>query len=1664
MKNDRVVHILVADKRDLTGGLQKLLRQQYVVHVADGDPRLLDLVDEARTAGRPYDLLLIAPDPPELGGRQALTRLRVLAPTTPVVPILPPGTPPPPASPDGRPARYLVEPVDPPAGLALVQDLLAERLAAIARTRAEVVRPVAGLGDALLRQTDLDRTLHRLYYELDGLVDAEYFYVALYDRRRDEIAALLTFDHGVFLGSRTRPFRPDGSLAEWVIANDAPLVSGDFATEAARRGWPPGDPDAPFTPASAMVVPLRLGGQVIGALGAHSARPGAFREADSVLFGFVADLVAGVVAYWWTDQQWQHQTDLLAEFDRALAPDTGAAGVLEQTADAARRLTGMDSAAVVPVRPDGAPAAPVAVPPGSFAARFSDSLTALTARLAATGRGGTIDYTAVSRILTGLGDRGVGRVVSHALSTGGQIDAMLWLLHPSERPFDAHDRAALAAVAARGRQALVLDSALAGRARERRVLARIAWRAALETHLPLLLSSVLTEVQKLVPWRAASLWQDDAVLHGLRLTWQEGPGAAVTGRVVPAASPLYALAAERRRVAVLDATTAGSAPPVPAVAVSLRHSAAQGPGLLLLEREPGAPAFSADELAVLRPLAQLLAAAIEKLRWYSLAELHARLAAALMRLPGDGWDAPMAALSGLLPGSFALLQPESGVWRPLAVTLGDGASPLPWDTIGLGLLADLRPGVAPILLDGPTLAARRLAGVGSFAVVPVGAGETLLGALAFWSSQAGAVGAAELELLGHAAQHLAPALVAGPGPTGQVADRRLLGLIEALQQEAEASGSTAGLLNGLLLHALSSTPATSGAVFLREAGDRLVVRAEYPAEAGRRFPSDLYTRAAAVAAGGAADSLASDGSYVCLPIVAPAGLAGQEAPAGVLVVGSDRSGAFSPADQDLLRHAAALAAGMIAGHATRDAERALRDVIGLALPGGQVLERVPALICRALSVPACLVHVLDRRENRFALAGSAGLSAGPETRAALDIPGDSPALSTLFAAAGPRPVGGDHATPGLWTPATLEAAGLRFGLAVPFWVDGRAFGILSVHTYDGRRLAPAAARALAALASELAAVLEGMQQERRLEALTALSDSLVQIGTTGVPSDLAPDRVVTAHLDRMLRSALELTDARAAYLLLRADAPPGIALRAQAGAVHLPEDADLAARTARLLDLVEPRYLPGIVPGKPSEHPVFDPETRSSLVLPLHLSDPAGRAHATLGVIILESPTPLAVSQDDQRVLQALAALATSLLTQHGLVQQLRGQSAQVRAVLDALGVLLAESDEALIGPRLLAGARQVLDADLAVLYPWYPGVRLAEVPAQTGNQQAGALAGSPQMHALVRQVIAGVADRGDAPYFVDDVTARQATDLPEWVVQEGVRSVGVVPLIAEETPAGVLIIGYRGRRRFDHARRESVRLFALLAGTALRNARLRTRQVTALQEQVQSLHLAAHELREPVDKVHMILETALNGLWLPMSDTLRERLSLAYNLLDEHYDVLSRILKLGRLQSGKQPLETGAVAAELLARGAVVHHAEFARAHEVVLRSRVDPLLGPQRVMLDEGLLSMALANLVHNAVKFSNPGGQVEVCGRLEYEAGRRYLVYDVTDHGLGIPPESLEMIFTPYYQVDHSLARHTRGTGLGLTLARRIVELHGGTLTVKSAPGQGSRFTVRIPFVAA
>ena len=216
-----------------------------------------------------------------------------------------------------------------------------------------------------------------------------------------------------------------------------------------------------------------------------------------------------------------------------------------------------------------------------------------------------------------------------------------------------------------------------------------------------------------------------------------------------------------------------------------------------------------------------------------------------------------------------------------------------------------------------------------------------------------------------------------------------------------------------------------------------------------------------------------------------------------------------------------------------------------------------------------------------------------------------------------------------------------------------------------------------------------------------------------------------------------------------------------------------------------------------------------------------------------------------------------------------------------------------------------------------------------------------------------------------------------------------------------------------------------------------------------------SHELRTPLNAIigfsEVLLERMFGELNEKQDDYLRDIHTSGRHLLA----LINDILDLSKIEAGRMELELSEVDISAAVANALSLVRERATRHAIGLHLKLAPELGLRRA--DERKFKQILLNLLSNAVKFTPDGGQVEVRSLLREDDT---LEVAVVDTGIGIAPEDQSAIFDEFKQVGrHYLSKH-EGTGLGLALTKRFVELHGGTLRVVSAVGEGSTFTFTIP----
>ena len=241
-------------------------------------------------------------------------------------------------------------------------------------------------------------------------------------------------------------------------------------------------------------------------------------------------------------------------------------------------------------------------------------------------------------------------------------------------------------------------------------------------------------------------------------------------------------------------------------------------------------------------------------------------------------------------------------------------------------------------------------------------------------------------------------------------------------------------------------------------------------------------------------------------------------------------------------------------------------------------------------------------------------------------------------------------------------------------------------------------------------------------------------------------------------------------------------------------------------------------------------------------------------------------------------------------------------------------------------------------------------------------------------------------------------------------------------------------------------------------------RQEAEHANQAKSAFLAAmsHEIRTPMNgvigMVDVLQETCLTTAQVDMVTLIRES---AFSLMS----IIEDILDFSKIEAGRLEFEHRPMLLETVLERACAMMDGLAEQKQVALSLFIDPAL-PATILGDALRLRQILVNLVSNAIKFS--AGQVQpgrVAVRVGLEAlgaGQGTLAIQVVDNGLGMDPATRSRLFTPFTQADVSTTRRFGGTGLGLAISHNLVQLMGGDIEVQSEPGQGSSFTVNLPFI--
>jgi signal transduction histidine kinase len=323
------------------------------------------------------------------------------------------------------------------------------------------------------------------------------------------------------------------------------------------------------------------------------------------------------------------------------------------------------------------------------------------------------------------------------------------------------------------------------------------------------------------------------------------------------------------------------------------------------------------------------------------------------------------------------------------------------------------------------------------------------------------------------------------------------------------------------------------------------------------------------------------------------------------------------------------------------------------------------------------------------------------------------------------------------------------------------------------------------------------------------------------------------------------------------------------------------------------------------------------------------------------------------------------------------------------------------------------------------------------------------------------------SPLQITDIETetRFAEKLKEVARARRWQSMLAVPMIREGEIIGSINIARRERGSFSDHQVGLIKTFADQAVIAIENVRLfHEIQEKNLQLEIAGKHKSeflanmSHELRTPLNAIIGFSEVLLEKMFGEMNEKQEDYLKDIHSSGKHLLSLINDILDLAKVEAGRMELNLSKFDLPTAIDNALTLIRERAMRHSIALAAEVDPQLG--ELNADERKFKQILLNLLSNAVKFTPEGGSITVGAHL---AGDMIEV-EVTDTGIGIAPEDQAAVFEEFKQVGTDYTRKAEGTGLGLALTRRLVELHGGTMGLKSEPGKGSTFTFTLPLVPA
>jgi signal transduction histidine kinase len=481
-------------------------------------------------------------------------------------------------------------------------------------------------------------------------------------------------------------------------------------------------------------------------------------------------------------------------------------------------------------------------------------------------------------------------------------------------------------------------------------------------------------------------------------------------------------------------------------------------------------------------------------------------------------------------------------------------------------------------------------------------------------------------------------------------------------------------------------------------------------------------------------------------------------------------------------------------------------------------------------------------------------------------------------------------------------------------------------------------------------------------------------------------------------------------------------------------------------------------------HPLRDTmELRSILTVPIF------REGSALGAVSVWRPEARPFTDKQIALLQTFADQAVIAIENVRLFKELEARTRELTHSVEELRAL-GEVSQAVSSTLKLETVLATIVSRAVQMSGSYEGILYEfDEATQTFHARATHQITPEHLEALRRTPVRfgeGAVGRAGVirePVQVADIEAEWQLVAPQvrtLHAREGMRSLLAVPLVREDRLFGGLVILRRARGAFSPEVVDTLRTLAAQSVLAIQNARLfeeiadKSRQLEAAsRHKSEFLANMSHELRTPLNAIIGFSEVLMQRMFGALNAKQEEYLKDIYESGRHLLSLINDILDLSKIEAGRMELELTEFDLPTAIDSALTLVRERATRRGIALKKTLDERVGP--VQADERKVRQVVVNLLSNAIKFTPEGGRIEiravpVDGSVEIS---------VTDTGVGIAPEDHEAVFEEFRQVGASAAKQ-EGTGLGLALCRKFVELHGGTISVTSAVGTGSTFTFRLP----